>query len=208
MDSLKKGTEISDKELLEAIANQGSELAFNTLYNRYAKYIFKCLHASVADEGVVSDISQNMWLYVWLSAGRLLVYPENVSIKGLLANIATKRIADYYRVSSGQRTVSIEGLSGYFLNEYISDSPESEMYANEISIITQKLLARYPDIDQKCFIYQKHLNYGAAKTAALLGISEASVYKKVSLMSQELRLQLEIAGYYSIAVLLIGDLLL
>ena len=187
----------SDKELLEAIANNRNATAFTILYNRYAKLIFKYLHSAVSEESIISDISQNLWIYIWSDAGKLLEYPSTVSIKGLLLNMATRRVADFYRISSGRRIVSIESLSEHFLNEHTIDSSESKVYVKEIERITQKVLERYPDIDRKCFLYQKQLNYTAAKTAHLLSISKANVYKKVSLISQDLRLRLEAAGYYS-----------
>ncbi|MDR1730429.1 MAG: sigma-70 family RNA polymerase sigma factor [Prevotellaceae bacterium] len=198
---------MSDKELLEAIADSRNETAFTILYNRYAKLIFKYLHSSVAEEDLISDISQNLWLYIWSNAGKLVAYPSTGSIKWLLLNMATRRVADFYRISSGRRIISLENLSEHFLNEHAIDSLEAKVYAKEIEHITQKVLERYPDIDKKCFLYQKQLNYTAAKTAHLLSISEANVYKKVSLISQDLRLRLEAAGYYSpIVIMLIGDL--
>ncbi len=117
----------SDKELLEAIANNRNATAFTILYNRYAKLIFKYLHSAVSEESIISDISQNLWIYIWSNAGKLLEYPSTVSIKGLLLNMATRRVADFYRISSGRRIVSIENLSEHFLNEHAIDSSESKV---------------------------------------------------------------------------------
>ena len=71
-------------------------------------------------------------------------------------------------------------------------------------MITEKVLSKYSETDKQIFICQKAMDYPAQQTASLFNVSIESIYKRVSIIMKELRIQLKLGGYYMIILAHIG----
>lgn len=187
----------TDRILLQAVVTSADAEAFFILYNRYGERLLRYFCNVTNDADTAFDLSQNFWLYIWQNASRL-IYDDMDSAESLFFNMATKRVADYYRSPRCTKEVPLDDFPNLCDNGPSSSSPESGCYAEEIRKITEKVLSKYPELDKQIFIYQKELDYPAQRTASQFNISIESIYKKVSLIMKDLRFQLRIAGYYYI----------
>lgn len=191
----------TDKILLQAIAASADVEAFLILYNRYGQRLLRHFHHAVNDVDTVLDLSQNFWLYIWQNASQL-IYENHDSAEKLFFYMATKRVADYYRSSIHKREIPLDDFPNLSDKESSSSSPETDYCTEEIRKITERVLNKYSELDKQIFICQKELNYPAQQTASQFNISIESIYKKVSVIMKELRIQLRLAGYYSLLALL------
>ena len=189
----------TDKVLLQAIATSADSEAFLILYNRYAKGLLRYFCRAVDNTEDIFDLSQNFWLHIWQNASQL-IYEDYDSVENLFHSIAVKRVTDYYRSATRNREVPLDDFYNLSDKELSSSSPEIDYYSEEIRKITENVLSKYPDMDKQIFVCQKELNYPAQQTASLLNTSTECVYKKVSIITKDLRLQLKTAGYYSLTV--------
>lgn len=187
----------TDRILLQAVVTSADAEAFFILYNRYGERLLRYFYNVTNDADTAFDLSQNFWLYIWQNASRL-IYDDMDSAESLFFNMATKRVADYYRSPRCTKEVPLDDFLNLCDNGPSSSSSESDCYAEEIRKITEKVLSKYPELDKQIFIYQKELDYPAQRTASQFNISIESIYKKVSLIMKDLRFQLRIAGYYYI----------
>lgn len=195
----------TDTELLRAISASSDTDAFLVLYNRYGQRLLQYFYQALHDKEAIFDLSQNFWLFVWQNASQL-IYEGNDSVEKLFFNMAVKRVADYYRSFTYKREVSLDNFLDLDLSSRESSLslPESNCYSKEITEIIEKVLDKYPELDKQVFICQKELDYPAQQTADLFHISTESIYKRVSIIMKELRLQLRLAGYCSLFFLIFG----
>lgn len=187
--------QLTDNALLQAIATSADTKAFLTLYDRYSQRILQYFRRAIDDVDAVRDLSQNFWLHIWLNASRL-IYEGNDSVEKIFFSMAARRIADYYRSPGYKRDASLDDSPTVSQEESTLPSPESDCYSEEIRSVTERVLDKYPELDKQIFICQKELDYPAQQTASLFDISVECIYKKVSLIMKDLRLQLRLAGYY------------
>ena len=72
----------------------------------------------------------------------------------------------------------------------------SKLDVEAIHAITYEVLERFGELDKKVFIRMKN-GYAAKEVADMYGFTEATVRKKVCVMTKEVRLKLCEAGYVS-----------
>ena len=185
----------ADKILLQAIAASVDADAFLILYNRYSQRLLQYFYNVTDNADTAFDLSQNFWLNIWQNASQL-IYENMDSAESLFFNMATKRIADYYRSPQCSKEIPLDDFPNLSDNYASPSSPEADYYAEEIRKITEKVLSKYPELDKQVFIYQKELDYPAQRTASQFNISIESIYKKVSIIMKDLRFQFKLAGYY------------
>ena len=64
--------EEDDFQLLSAIAGNKDSAAFTRLYGKYAKWAFGLFYSRTGSKEVASELSQNLWIYVWDNAGKII----------------------------------------------------------------------------------------------------------------------------------------
>ena len=160
----------ADKILLQAIAASADADAFLILYNRYSQRLLQYFYNVTDNADTAFDLSQNFWLNIWQNASQL-IYENMDSAESLFFNMATKRIADYYRSPQCSKEIPLDDFPNLSDNYASPSSPEADYYAEEIRKITEKVLSKYPELDKQVFIYQKELDYPAQRTASQFNIS-------------------------------------
>lgn len=193
----------TDRELLTAIVEQRDKQAFRTLYDRYEKTVITYLR-DVTEHETAADLSQNLWMYVWENAGKL-IYPDerDGSVRNLLLDLSMKRVADFYRTSGYRRAVSME-LTEMLVNCIPAGTagPEEDLYTIELQEIIEEVLKRYLEIDQEIFRCRKEQQLSPAEVARRFHLSEGTIHKKVSAIMQSIRMALDAKGYYYVMFLL------
>lgn len=204
MDILSTGQEKEDDDfqLLSAIAESRDSAAFTLLYGKYAKWAFGLFYSRTGSKEAASELSQNLWIYVWDNAGKIIGSRDEKqhTIKGLLYAIIAKRIFDFYRmVESCNNIVSLDDEEIWRMVVNITDNNPtvfSKLDVEAIHAITYEVLERFGELDKKVFIRMKN-GYAAKEVADMYGFTEATVRKKVCVMTKEVRLKLCEAGYMS-----------
>lgn len=192
-----------DFRLIEAVATERDAAAFTTLYHKYAKWAFSLFYSRTGNEEAASELSQNLWIYVWDNAGKMVRTREEGQrdIKGLLYAIIAKRILDFYRMmESCNNIVSLDDEEVWRMVVNITDNHPtvfSKLDVEAIHTIADKVLERFGERDRHVFYRMKN-GYSAREVAEMYGLTEATVRKKVCLMTKEVRVRLDEAGYVAV----------
>lgn len=201
MDTGQKKEE-DDFQLLSAIAGNKDSAAFTRLYGKYAKWALGLFYSRTGSKEVASELSQNLWIYVWDNAGKIISNHKGFQqdIKGLLYAIIAKRILDFFRmVESCHNIVSLDDEEIWRMVVNMTDNNPtvfSKLDMDAVHAITDKVLERFGELDKKVFVRMKN-GYTAKEVADMYGFTETTVRKKVCMMTKEVRLKLCEAGYMS-----------
>lgn len=105
VSALGQDKEEDDFQLLSAIAENMDTAAFTRLYGKYAKWAFGLFYSRTGSKEAASELSQNLWMYVWDNAGKIIGNHDEKrhTIKGLLYAV----IANAYWISTGWWRVAI-----------------------------------------------------------------------------------------------------
>ncbi len=202
VSALGQDKEEDDFQLLSAIAENMDTAAFTRLYGKYAKWAFGLFYSRTGSKEAASELSQNLWMYVWDNAGKIIGNHDEKrhTIKGLLYAVIAKRILDFYRmVESCHNIVSLDDEEIWRMVVNIADNNPtvfSKLDVEAIHTITDEVLERFGELDKKVFVSMKN-GYTAKEVADMYGFTEATVRKKVCVMTKEVRLKLCEAGYVS-----------
>ena len=208
VSALGQDKEEDDFQLLSAIAENMDTAAFTRLYGKYAKWAFGLFYLRTGSKEAASELSQNLWMYVWDNAGKIIGNHDEKrhTIKGLLYAVIAKRILDFYRmVESCHNIVSLDDEEIWRMVVNIADNNPtvfSKLDVEAIHTITDEVLERFGELDKKVFVSMKN-GYTAKEVADMYGFTEATVRKKVCVMTKEVRLKLCEAGYVSASPLLL-----
>ncbi len=169
-----------DERELVLRAQQGDQLAFEKLYERYNDRISRYLFRMIGDDGVGSELTQETFLKAWES---LLSLRDPARFAGWLYRIATNSAYNYQNHARLIRTIPWE--------EYVEKSaslsisgPEKQIEENELMKL---VLARVSPTYRPCFILYVIEKLPQRQIAELLGIKLASVGKYVSRGKEEFR---------------------
>lgn len=72
VSALGQDKEEDDFQLLSAIAENMDTAAFTRLYGKYAKWAFGLFYSRTGSKEAASELSQNLWMYVWDNAGKII----------------------------------------------------------------------------------------------------------------------------------------
>lgn len=122
---------VSDADLVRAAARSGGEKAFEELYARYAVYVCSILQHTFRLQDDATDLVQEIFLQLWLTAGR---YDESrASVKAWIALVTRSRAIDFLRgrrttIAGLELTADIPGLSpmdAFCVRQAVSQLPET-----------------------------------------------------------------------------------
>lgn len=205
MDTLviEENKEDNDFQLIFSIAQNRDSAAFTRLYGKYAKWAFGLFYSRTGSKDAASELSQNLWIYVWNNAGKIVGSRSEgqKDIKGLLYSVIAKRILDFYRMMEGSHNiVSLDDEETWRMVVNITDTNPtafSKLDLEDIHTIADKVLERFGEKDKQMFLCMKD-GHTAREVAEIFGYTEATVRKKVCIMTKEVRLKLCETGYASV----------
>ncbi len=133
---MNQGTGTNTLLLLRQL-KQGSEPAFNALYNLHSKMLLSNIRSLVKNNETAKELLQDLYLKIW--ENRAAINPEQ-SFKSYLFTIARNMVYDYFRRASidkkAKATLMIHAIDSYtHTEEGIAFKESSKMIKAAIDIL-------------------------------------------------------------------------
>lgn len=159
-----------DDKLLFRLIADGDENAFNTLFHAYVPRLHALIMKTTRNEGVVKDLLQEIFFYLWLDRESLAAIesPQNWIFK-----IAYNRI--YTSMSRQAVRNQKEGALLQQQSATAAYAPEQTVSFRETARLIQEAVAQLPPQARKIFQLSRESDLKAAEVASLLGISVQTV---------------------------------
>lgn len=203
----------NDLEALDMIASrrEGWQKAFTALYLRYEDALITYYYNRTHDKEAASDMAQSLWLTLIEKADAFSRENKEGNIKKLLMGIAKCQVVDLFRKNARQKKYGFvsmdEKQSVRSMADNIADShPDvlNKITGQEIVAVVTAVLHKYRKREQIVF---RKMEEGctAQEVGRMVGYTEATVYKKYSLMRRNIRIALLKGGYTLLALLLFSE---
>jgi RNA polymerase sigma-70 factor (family 1) len=172
----------SDENILSLIREEGDELAFETLYNRYFKVLFNFAYSKVGDRFAAQEIVQELFVHLWQRKTTLAA--DNT--KALLFSIIKRRIISHYRKELTRQ--QHYGEFGKQLSE-ATESADQPLLASELQNHYQESLQHLPPKCQEVFVLSRQ-GFANKQISEQLDISEKTVEQHITKALRLLKLHL------------------
>lgn len=180
-DTSRSGTDgAADESCLVVRAQQGDQMAFEALYERYNTPICRYLSRMVGNDAVGCELTQETFLKAWRALAGLRA-PERFT--SWLYRIATNCAFTYQQRARQLPAVSWD-FPGQHGEEFSTPGPEEQVEETEL---LKMALARVSPTYRPCLILYVVEELPQQQIAYLLKMKEASVSKYVSRGKEELR---------------------
>ena len=169
-----------DERKLVIRAQEGDQLAFEVLYERYNDRICRYLNRMIGNDGIGCELTQEVFLKAWEA---LLGLRDPSRFAGWLYRIATNRAYNYQQHAKLLHVIPWEE---YAMREetYSIAGPEEQVEETELLKLA---LARVSPTYRPCLILYIVEEYSQRQIAELLQIKESSIGRYVSRGKEELR---------------------
>ena len=156
---------------------EGSDMAFVNLYNRYkhATYVY-CLKV-LGDPDAAKDSVQGVFLKVYERRSQLL-HPE--SFKAWLLMIARNDCLTYLRKATRMSRLDEENEDDVFA------LPTSEIDRDEETAIVSRAIARLNPVLKEVVILREYENLSYKEIADVIGVAESTVKSRLFTARQQL----------------------
>jgi len=161
-------------------AQEGDQLAFEVLYERYNDQICRYLNRMVGNDGIGCELTQEVFLKAWEA---LLSLRDPSRFTGWLYRIATNQAYNYQQHAKLLHTIPWEEY-GKGAETLSIAGPEEQVEETELLKLA---LARVSPTYRPCLIFYVVEELSQRKIAELLQIKENCVSKYVSRGKEELR---------------------
>ena len=165
-----------DKENIHDLIHKiksGDRDAFGILYRHYYPPLYGFLQATLQDSYLAEEISQEVFLRVWINREHLY---EQVSLRPYLAQIAKNLATDYFRRKEVEQDF-LTHLKQTIENE---ESTENQLEFHEIQALINGTIQSMPPQQRKVFQLSREESLQNAEIAERLHISKRTVEKHIS----------------------------
>lgn len=171
-DTLIQGTLSGDKE------------AFEKLMKIHLKVIYNYISAHVSENENVKDIVQEAMLSIWKGLNK---FNRNSSFRTWCIGITKRKIADYYRISYKNMSISLSEIE----DELIS---ETGLHNVETKLAVEKSIEFLGKTEKEILflVFNAQLSY--AEISQIVGIPIGTIKSKMSSIKSKLKTQLESGG--------------
>lgn len=171
----------TDDDLMLAYAG-GDVSAFEVLYDRYRKPLFRYLLYATGDRAETDELFQDVWARIIDARGR---FRRGAGFKRYAFRIARNRLVDHWR-SLGRRPESVpEETAGLAGNE--RDGPEAETERGQLRDELMRALMQLPREQREAFLLQQEAGLTLAEIAARDGIGRETVKSRLRYAVNRLR---------------------
>jgi RNA polymerase sigma-70 factor (ECF subfamily) len=173
----------SDPELI-AQWQQGNELAFKALYEKYAFYLVNRIAGKVRDIDVAKDLVQDLMMQVYLNKDRLEIH---TTFKGYLLAALRNRLFNYKRDVLRKEQRLLTATIGDLGVDAVTETVDHKDVLQQI----QQIIAKLPDQCRQVFLLRREGNLTNQQVADKLGISVKTVEAHMSKALKFLKANLE-----------------
>ncbi len=183
-----------DDDILQLLLAH-NEVALDLIRERYGRLLFNISKQIVTNNEDAEECVNDAYLKIWESnlsdiPSTLLIFIcsviKNVSLNKLRERYAQKRIPS-------EIIVSIDELGDAI---HCSDSPDSEIMAEELKKLIDDFLYSLPKKKRYMFVAKYYLARSNNEIAETLGVSSSSVYKSLPKITEALKEYLKERGVY------------
>jgi len=172
-----KRKNMSDQELLEAISHENVS-AFNELYNKYNKVLFKKAYMRVQNTIHAEEIMQEFWIDIWEHPTKIK-WNQDGDTKGFMSSYLLFRILDSVRKESANVMASESNVSLENIENELSYSHVSEEYEiKELETVINGILNELSEKSAEIFMLHYRDGYTMKETADMLQVNERTVKYK------------------------------
>ncbi|MDR2118205.1 MAG: sigma-70 family RNA polymerase sigma factor [Tannerellaceae bacterium] len=175
-----------DKELLEKIEIGDSD-AFNELYNKYWKLIYRWTCNRVENKETVKDLLQNYWADIWTQPSIIKV-DDQKSAKNILLGFISFRILDFFKkkkILELEDIYRMENMESYSYSHVLEDIQIQEIY-----VIINSMLKKIPPLDRDIYLLREREYRTIKEISRTLSVTEETVRRKLALTNKVLQRRL------------------
>jgi len=172
---------LETRDLLTALQN-GSTVAFETIYHQMANRLLSFVNSRVHDRAVSEEIIQEIFVSLWLGKAS---FESFSALEAYLFKASKYQILNYIR-SEKVRHRYAEHLALYFVQEYDSHV-EQMMDMTDLKAVIDQHIAQLPPKCQEAFRLSRFMHKSIKETAQLMGISSRTVENYITQALKHLR---------------------
>lgn len=171
----------SDDDLMLAFGRGASD-AFEALYERYRKPLYRYLYHAVGDKAVADDLYQDVWSRIIDSRER---FRRGNGFKRWAFRIAHNRLVDHWRALGRQ-----PGMDGDALDDLPGDArqaPDAAMERNQQAGQLRTALMQLPAEQREAFLLQQEAGLSLADIAERGGVGRETIKSRLRYAVGKLR---------------------
>lgn len=147
----------TDAKLIRAYLQQGDQLAFKTLLDRYYGLVFSIVTRSLRGAADTEDLVQNVWFKVINSLSR---YDDSGKFAAFVGTIARNEVTDYWRARGVRDKAAYKPMDEEEFNiehfpDPAADTLLSQIGHEDADFLTTKLIPALP-VEQRTVFLLKH----------------------------------------------------
>ena len=163
--------EITDEALMQAFA-QGNVSAFEQLYDRHEKGVWRFVFRSVQSNAVTDDLVQELWFSVTRSAAS---YAPTAKFKTWLFTMARNRVIDHVRTAKNHASIDAENEEGESMfSDLAAESrlgPLRQVSSREQAKALLDAIEQLPEDQREAFLLQAEGDMSVEEIAAAIGVT-------------------------------------
>jgi RNA polymerase sigma-70 factor (ECF subfamily) len=173
---------MNEKELI-ILLKQGSQKAFDSLYQMYAKRLYAYCYQYTKSREETEEIVQDVFMKLWINKSTIR---QEDTINSLLFTIARNQLINGYK----------SRLNSFVFEEYVDYCNQEELSVNDTAHrveyddfcrLLDKAMTYLSDTQQKVFDYCKLRQLSNRETAKRLSLQEQTVKNQLSIALKILR---------------------
>lgn len=183
-------SEESDDQLMGAYS-RGQLKAFDKLYGRYKQPLFAYFARNCRQDGIASELYQDVWLRVISSASS---YKGKGKFRSWLFTLAHNRLVDYYRSSDNQvikEELGPEHVSCSSSSSSSSCSVEEQVEVDNLKDKLDQVVQSLPLAQKTVFYLREEAGFALREIAEIQGISLEAAKSRLRYAYKKLRDNLE-----------------
>jgi RNA polymerase sigma-70 factor (ECF subfamily) len=170
---------MTDSELIAAVKD-GNAKAFDALFLRWYPQVLKFIQTLVKNDAVSEDLSQTVFMNVWIYRDRL---DASKSLKNYLTVLARNAVLNVFKSQKPYQTKEVEtsDLKG------VSDQTELNVEYREVNNRIFRAVQAMPMKRRQVFYLSRFMAHSNEEIAEKLGMSIRTVEKHIQLALQDVR---------------------
>ena len=175
----------ADDDLMLAFA-RGAPDAFEVLYERYRKPLYRYLYHAVGEKALADDLYQDVWSRIIAARAR---FSRSNGFKRWAFRIAHNRLVDHWRRMGrqpGMDSGELDALPGHG-----RDNPDATLERDQQAEALRRALMQLPRVQREAFLLQKEAGLSLADIAERGGVGRETVKSRLRYAAGRLRAILE-----------------
>ena len=184
MESKEISPEQREEQLLLRQLKRGDMDSYEILFHRYYPTYFHFAKGMLKDEKTAEDITQNVFMKVWMNREAL---DETKSIKNYIYVLSKREILNHFRAKYHTQVILTEKIHDFDVPEEIQTS---DLELVELKETVQEVIKQMPPRRRHIYFLSRFKSLSNKEIAQQLGLSIRTVEKHIQLAVRTFREQL------------------